>query len=50
LREVSEPAARSAMNTATTAPEMNVRAAFETIAAESPNLSAMMPADSAPIA
>jgi hypothetical protein len=45
----SEPAGRSHMNTATTTPETNVRAAIEPIAAESPNLSAMMPAD-APIA
>lgn len=46
----TELAEGSRINTATTMPEINVRPAIEAIAAESPNLSAMMPADSAPIA
>src|SRR6516164_3543287 len=45
-----EPALCSRMNTATTTPDMNVSAAIAMIAAASPNWSAMMPADSAPIA
>jgi hypothetical protein len=38
------------MTTATMTPETNVRTAIENIAAGNPNLSAMMPADSAPTA
>jgi hypothetical protein len=44
------PTELSRMRTATTAPEANVRVAMIPIAHDKPRMSAMMPAESAPIA